>query len=213
VWGAICRTPLIGRPHRSAVSACQLEKRTWRTTVGKRISSGASLNRILHALARIPPGATSLRPALHRLRGVKIGEGVFIGEDVYLQNEYPEAVEIGSGTEIGLRSVLIGHFRGPGRIVIGKDVWVGACTFISSASGRTLTIGDGAVIGACSVITTDVPAKAVVKPPEPLRVGTANLPLPKARSYGHFLLGLRPERGVGRARQENGPGGRAPKEN
>src|SRR5690242_10976575 len=104
------------------------------------------LNRLLHLLARFLPGATSLRPALHRLRGVKIGDGVFIGEDVYLENEYPEAVEIGSGSEIGLRSVLIAHFRGSGRLVIGKDVWVGACAFISSASGRTLTIGDGAVI-------------------------------------------------------------------
>jgi serine acetyltransferase len=160
------------------------------------------LNRVLHMLARILPGATSVRPALHRLRGVRVGEGVFIGEDVYLENEYPEAVEIGNGTEIGLRSVLIAHFRGPGRVVIGRDVWIGACAFISSASGRTLTIGDGAVIGACSVITADVPAKAVVKPPEPVRVGTAHRPLPKARSYGHFLLGLRPERRVGEAPKE-----------
>jgi serine acetyltransferase len=153
-----------------------------------------TLNRILHVLARIVPGATSVRPVLHRLRGVKIGQDVFIGDDVYLENEYPESVEIGNRAEIGLRSVVIAHFRGPGRIVIGDDVWIGACTFISSATGRTLTIGDGAVIGACSVITTDVAPRAVIKPPEPQRVGTAHLPLSKARSYGHFLLGLRPAR-------------------
>lgn len=159
-------------------------------------------NRILHALARALPGATSVRPALHRMRGVKVGKGVFIGEDVYLENEYPEAVEIGDGTEIGLRSVLIAHFRGPGRVVIGKDVWVGACAFISSASGRTLTIGDGAVIGAGSVITSDVPAKAVLKPPAPVIVGIAHVPLPKAKSYGHFLIGLRPTRGSAEERKE-----------
>lgn len=161
------------------------------------------LNRVLHLLARILPGATSVRPGLHRLRGVKIGQDVFIGDDVYLENEYPEGVEIGSRTEIGLRSVIIAHFRGPGRVVIGDDVWIGACTFISSATGRTLTIGDGAVIGACSVITTDVPARAVVKPPEPQRMGTAYLPLSKARSYGHFLLGLRPSRIAANARKED----------
>jgi serine acetyltransferase len=163
------------------------------------------LNRILHMLARIAPGATSLRPALHRMRGVKLGKGVFIGEDVYLENEYPEAVEIGDGTEVGLRSVLIAHFRGPGRIIIGSDVWIGACAFISSASGRTLTIGDGAVIGACSVVTSDIPARAVVKPPAPMRVGTAHVPLPKAKSYAHFLLGLRPERGFAQARERTEP--------
>ena len=172
---------------------------------GKKNAFRRVLNRVLHVLARILPGATSVRPALHRLRGVKVGKGVFIGEDVYLENEYPEAVEIGDGTEIGLRSVLIAHFRGPGQVIIGSDVWIGACAFISSASGRTLTIGDGAVIGACSVITSDVPAKAVVKPPAPLRVGTAHVPLPKAKSYGHFLLGLRPERGFGEAREQTGP--------
>lgn len=163
------------------------------------------MNRVLHMLARILPGATSVRPVLHRLRGVKIGQDVFIGDDVYLENEYPEGVEIGSRTEIGLRSVIIAHFRGPGRVIIGDDVWIGACTFISSASGRTLTIGDGSVIGACSVITTDVPARAVIKPADPQRVGTAHLPLSKARSYGHFLLGVRPARSGGTAPKEDGP--------
>ncbi|SRR5579875_46793 len=153
-------------------------------------------NRVLHMAARILPGATSVRPALHRMRGVKIGAGVFIGDDVYLENEYPEAVEIGSGTEIGLRSVIIAHFRGPGRVVIGNDVWIGACVLISSVTGRTLTIGDGAVIGAGSVVTSDVAAKAMLKAPEPRQVGVVNVPLPKARSFAHFLLGMRPIRGA-----------------
>ena len=178
---------------------------------GKKNTFRRVLNRLLHVLARVLPGATSLRPALHRLRGVKIGKDVFVGEDVYLENEYPEAVEIGDRTEIGLRSVLIAHFRGSGRLIIGNDVWIGACAFISSASGRTLTIGDGAVIGACSVVTSDVPPKAVVKAPAPERVGTAHVPLPQAKSYGHFLLGLRPERGLAEASERTGPALSTPK--
>jgi len=43
-----------------------------------------SINRILHLLARFGPGATTLRPFLHKLRGVKIHGKVFIGDDVYL---------------------------------------------------------------------------------------------------------------------------------
>jgi serine acetyltransferase len=161
------------------------------------------LNRILHPLARIVPGATTLRPWLHRLRGVKVGRDVFIGDGVYLENEYPELVEIRDRTEVGLRSVIIAHFRGSGQIIIGKDVWIGACTFISTTSGRTLNIGDGAVIGACSVITADIPPRAVVKPAAPEHIGTAHVALPKARSYGHFLLGLRPERRLPETCKEN----------
>lgn len=48
------------------------------------------LHRMLHILARFLPGAISLGPFLHKLRGVKIEGAVFIGNDVYLENEYPE---------------------------------------------------------------------------------------------------------------------------
>src|SRR5580704_1064032 len=51
-------------------------------------------NRILQFAARVAPGSQSFRPLLHRLRGVSIGKNVFIGDDVYLENEYPECVEI-----------------------------------------------------------------------------------------------------------------------
>ena len=61
----------------------------------------ATWNRLLHVAARQLPGSTSVRPFLHRLRGVKIGRRVFIADDVYLENEYPERVEI-QGVVVGL---------------------------------------------------------------------------------------------------------------
>ena len=45
-------------------------------------------------MARFLPGSTSLRPFLHKLRGVRIQGDVFIGDDVYIENEYPECIEI-----------------------------------------------------------------------------------------------------------------------
>jgi hypothetical protein len=39
----------------------------------------AMKNRLLQLVARIAPGATSLRVTLHRWRGVKIGKRVYIG--------------------------------------------------------------------------------------------------------------------------------------
>jgi acetyltransferase-like isoleucine patch superfamily enzyme len=150
-------------------------------------------NRILHKLARAVPGSTSLRPALHRWRGVAIGHNVFIGDDVYLENEFPELVEIGDGTAIGLRTVIIAHVGQPdeksglvaGRIVIGKNVWIGACSFISTSPGTSLTIGDGAVIGACSVIVNkNIRPHAFVLPPVTEQVGTERVTLTSARSTG-----------------------------
>ena len=53
---------------------------------------GAS-NRVLHLIARNVPGC-GFRRFLHRCRGMKVGAEVFIGDDVYLENEYPERIEI-----------------------------------------------------------------------------------------------------------------------
>src|SRR5438270_13086007 len=78
-------------------------------------------NRVLHTLCRSLPGAGSLRVFLHRLRGVHMGNGVFIGDDVYIENEYPEAVEIQDGASVTLRCVILAHTRGPGRVVIEKN--------------------------------------------------------------------------------------------
>ena len=88
-------------------------------------------NRLLHSVARFGPGSTSLRTTLHRARGVLVGKSVFIGEDVYIDNEYPECVEIHDGAQISLRAIIIAHTRGPGRVIIEKDAFVGPnCTLV-----------------------------------------------------------------------------------
>jgi hypothetical protein len=65
-----------------------------------------SANRLLQMIARSAPGATGLRPYLHRLRGVRIMGSVFIGDGVYIENEYPENVEIHDGVGIALRTTI-----------------------------------------------------------------------------------------------------------
>src|SRR5437867_3420328 len=139
-------------------------------------------NRFLHQMARMLPGATSLRPFLHGLRGVKIHGKVFIGDDVYLENEYPEAVEIHDGVQIGLRTTIIAHTRGPGRVVFEKDSFIGASCIIAASTGKTLTIGEGAVVGIGSCVTTDIApftfygaekAKPIAKVTVPLTTDTS----------------------------------------
>jgi acetyltransferase-like isoleucine patch superfamily enzyme len=150
------------------------------------------LNRVLGMLARFAPGATSLRPFLHKLRGVRITGRVFIGDDVYLENEYPHCVELHDGAQICLRSILIAHTRGPGRIVIGKDAFVGANSVLVAAPGATLTIGDGAVITTSSVISSDVPAHTLVGNEKAKPLAKATVALTMDTPYDRFLAGLRP---------------------
>jgi serine acetyltransferase len=152
------------------------------------------LNRVLHLLARILPGSTSLRPMLHRWRGVRIGRNVFIGDDVYIENEYPEAIEIEDNVEIALRTVILAHLKGPGKIVIKQNAWIGACCLISTVNQRTLTIGEGAVIGAGSIITNSLSDRAFVKPPRAQVLATASVSMPEASNYMSFFRGLRPAR-------------------
>ena len=151
-------------------------------------------NRVLHLLARFLPGATSLRPFLHRLRGMKVAQGVFIGEDVYLDNEFPEAIELREGALIGLRSTIVAHTRGAGRVIIGKNAVLGAGTLITCSGGQTLEIGEGAVVGAGSVIGNSVPPFTLCGPSRVKTVATVTVPFTLDTSYQEFLRGLRPLR-------------------
>jgi len=149
-------------------------------------------NRVLHMLARFSPGCTTLRPFLHRLRGVNIGKDVFIGDDVYLENEHPYAVEIQDGVHISLRAIILAHTRGAGRVVIEKDAFVGPNTVIATSGDKTLRIGEGAVIGAGVVIGKDVPAHAFVPSPAATPAANALVPLTRAETMEAFVLGLVP---------------------
>jgi len=115
------------------------------------------LSRILHLMARVLPGAYGLRPFLHRLRGVKIGDKVWIGDDVYLDEDYPEALEIHEGAAIATLCTIIAHTKGCGKIVIGKQAAIGGGCVIVCSSGQTLRIGEGAVISVGTPVTHDIP--------------------------------------------------------
>jgi heptaprenylglycerol acetyltransferase len=151
-------------------------------------------NRLLHLMARQLPGATGLRLRLHRWRGVKVGANVFIGDEVYLENEYPERVEIQDGAQISIRAIVLAHTRGPGWVVIEKDAYVGPNAVVVTSAGKTLRIGEGAVVGAGVVVTKDVPARAFVAPQPADPVATVTVPLAKAECIEDFIRGLIPLR-------------------
>jgi acetyltransferase-like isoleucine patch superfamily enzyme len=149
-------------------------------------------------VARSLPGATILRPFLHRLRGVKIYGNVFIGDDVYLENEYPEYVELHEGALIALRCTIVAHTRGQGKIIIGKNAVVGAGCTIVCASGQSLIIGEGSVISAGSVVQSDIPPYTLCAGPRIKAVATVTVPFTLQTSHQDFIRGLRPLRPRGK---------------
>lgn len=148
------------------------------------------INRVLHLIARFGPGASSFRPFIHRIRGVKMGSGVWIGEEVYLENNYPDRIEIGAQTQIVMQTTVIAHFRGPGKIVIGPKVWIGARCTIAAAAGQTLTIGEGAAAAAGAVITKDVPPYTLVAGVPAKPIAKITVPMLLDTTYEAFKAGL-----------------------
>ena len=101
---------------------------------------------------------------------IRLGKHVSIANNVIL--DCRGSLKVGDDSIIGFETVILtsthrheekdvpirkqGMFSKP--ISIGKDVWIGARTIIMPG----ITIHDGAIIGANSVVTRDVPSKAIV---------------------------------------------------
>jgi acetyltransferase-like isoleucine patch superfamily enzyme len=141
-------------------------------------------------LARIAPGATTLRVRLNRWRGVNIGKDVWIGYDAIIETSFPHLVTIRDRAAIGIRATIIAHNREQQGVVIEEDATLGPGVIVLPA----VTIGRGAMVTAGSVVTKSVPAMTMVRgnPAEP--VATVEVPFGLEVSVKQFAKGLRPLR-------------------
>ena len=164
----------------------------------ERVLRGAR-NRLLQLLALYAPGASTVRVWLHRKRGVRIGEKVFIGTDALIETSRPYLVEIGNGVGIGIRSVIIAHFHGGTKddrrdgtlqptVRIEDNVHMGPGCIVMP----NVTIGYGAVIAAGSVVTRSVPALTMVQGNPAKPVARCGSPLTGDVSLKEFYRQLRP---------------------
>lgn len=153
------------------------------------------LRRLIHKFAFVLPGGNTVRPWLHRLRGVRIGDNVWISQFVYIDELHPEGVSIGKNCTIGLRTSIFTHlYFGPrqstnnGSVVIEEDVFIGPhCVILPNVK-----IGAGSVIKAGTVVSTNVPPHAIWGSPPAGALATATVPLTSEFSYDEFVRGVRP---------------------
>jgi serine acetyltransferase len=145
-------------------------------------------NRVLQHLARFLPGARSIRVALHRARGVKIGKGVWIGYDVVLETSRPHLVTIEDGSTIGMRVTVIAHFKETAGVKIERDVFIGPGVIILPS----VVVGQGSVVTAGSVVTRSVPQMTVVQGNPAVPVAKCGVPLRPDVTLKEFSRALKP---------------------
>lgn len=112
--------------------------------------------------------SSSLRAALHRLRGARIGRSAEIGYFVIIDNLYPEKVVVEEGATVSARSTILAHdesmaYTGRGAETIAETrIGRGAFIGVHSVILPGVVVGPGAIVGAGSVVTRDVPAGSTV---------------------------------------------------
>ncbi|MHA1131277.1 MAG: acyltransferase [Candidatus Helarchaeota archaeon] len=123
----------------------------------------ALITNLILEFQRLPIDQT-LRQALLRLCGVKIGQNAFIDDSVLFDGWYPELITIDDNTHIRKHTALathegmIGAFR-KGEIKVGKNVLVGAGGGILPG----VTIGDNAEILPFAFVANDIPPNTRVE--------------------------------------------------
>jgi len=132
---------------------------------GLRLKTRLARNYVLQRLSDNPPHP-KLTTVFQRMRGVHIGEHVYIGPHVQIDLIYPHLITIEDYVSIGMNSMIFAHsnptcsawlkvkkyprFVAPVRIK--KGAWIPPGVIILPG----VTIGEHSVVGAGSVVTRNV---------------------------------------------------------
>jgi acetyltransferase-like isoleucine patch superfamily enzyme len=168
--------------------------------LGKRGILWGAHNRLMQVLVRFAPGAWTLRVWMHRSRGVHIGANCFISTDALIETSRPYLISIGDRVDIGVRCMILGHFRGQIKadrkeykptdysVRIEDDVVIGAGAIILP----NVTIGKGAVVAAGSVVSRSVPPMTMVSGNPAKPVAKCGVALGTTTPVFEFFKKLRP---------------------
>lgn len=126
-------------------------------------------NTILMLLAYACP-SNGLRIKLHRLRGVTIGKGVYLGMFCFLDNLYPEYIYIDDNASINAGTMILTHFNPMKQfspilkarvapVLIHKKAIVAVrCVLLPG-----VTIGKCAIVSAGSIVEKNVAEYTLVR--------------------------------------------------
>lgn len=150
-----------------------------------------ALNFVLDVVVDFLPGGTSLRLAVHRLRGVRFAGRAFISRRVILETKHPERISIGSNVFIGIGTTVIAHhdtsedISGVG-VRIGNNVYIGPhCVLLPGVE-----IGDNSVIAAGSVVSGAIAKNRLVRGNPPNTLADITVPLGLDGDMVRFTRGL-----------------------
>lgn len=126
-------------------------------------------NTILMLLAYACP-SNGLRIRMHRLRGVNIGQNVYLGMFCFLDNLYPQYIYIGDNVSINAGSMILTHFNPMKQyapilkarvapVVINDK----AIIAVKSILLPGVNIGESAIVSAGSVVESNVVAYTLVR--------------------------------------------------
>jgi acetyltransferase-like isoleucine patch superfamily enzyme len=132
---------------------------------GIRLKTRLGRNYVLQRLADNPPHP-KLTTVFQRMRGVRIGDHVYIGPHVDIDFLYPHLVTIEDYVSIGMNSMIFAHSnptcsvwlklnrypRSVAPVLIKKGAWIPPGVIVLPG----VTIGEHSVVGAGSLVTKNV---------------------------------------------------------
>lgn len=106
----------------------------------------------------------SIRIALYRAIGYKIGKHTFIGMKCYFDDLCKDKIKIGENVTIsyGVYIACHGKKQGHNPLIIADNAYVGMRVSIISRRPEGVCIGKNAIVGACTLVNDNVPENSTV---------------------------------------------------
>lgn len=123
------------------------------------------IKRYINTFVRIIPIHPDMRVKLQRMRGMHIGENVFIGQYVFFDDARPDLITIHDNVTILIGTTILSHVYPPDHFIkvipfkeqgveLKENCYIGANVTILPG----VTIGEYSIIGAGSIVTKSIPS-------------------------------------------------------